>query len=492
MPPQRSPELDQRMHVVRTLVCFAALAVVGCRTAEKLSPEETIDGVSEAVLDGDGDGFWADEDCNDSDEAINGGAVEVCDGLDNDCDGEIDEDVLGVFYADADGDGFGDPDVSEEACDSPSGSVNNPNDCDDTNSDVYPGAAEVCDGIDNDCSGEIDEGVGGIWYADIDGDGYGDADVQTSECDPGDGWVQDDTDCDDNEPEAFPGNPEVCDDIDNNCDGTVDEGQQETYYQDLDGDGWRDPSVTTEGCVVPAGYAEAPGDCDEESALVFPGATEECDRIDNNCDGTVDEASAVGSITFYADRDSDGYGDASSTTTACAAPTGYVSDNSYCDDSLGSVNPGEDEICNGIDDDCDSVIDDLGPTALFAGSLTAGDSKTYQYSPVTSGAGYLYANWTDDPRADSYELAVGSTPGDDDVESWTDVGAVSSATLSGLTLDGAWDGAEYYVSIRPTNGSTACSTSATADVVQIAEAATWTGDVADLRAPDAYGGYTTD
>ena len=227
------------------------------------------------------------------------GAVEVCDGVDNDCDGMVDEDVMTLFYTDAEGVGFGDPDQRTESCAQPWGAVPNPNDCDDTNDEVYPGAAEVCDGLDNDCSGEIDEGMGGTWYADVDGDGYGDSEVQTEECDPGAGWVRDDTDCDDSDAEAFPGNPEVCDEIDNNCDGTVDEGQTSTFYLDLDADGWGDPSSITESCSLPAGYAADPGDCNDGDGDIYPGASERCDGVDNDCDGDVDEADAVGASVWY-------------------------------------------------------------------------------------------------------------------------------------------------------------------------------------------------
>ncbi|MFO7962810.1 MAG: MopE-related protein [Desulfobacterales bacterium] len=115
--------------------------------------------------DADGDGYYAEAtgcwpvDCDDTDAAINPGAVEVCDGKDNDCDGEVDEGVQNIYYQDADGDGYGDPMNSIQDCSAPSGYVTDNTDCDDTDASVNPGAAEVCDdGIDNDCDGEVDEG----------------------------------------------------------------------------------------------------------------------------------------------------------------------------------------------------------------------------------------------------------------------------------------------------------------------------------------------
>ena len=91
------------------------------------------------ALDGDGDGFLSTEDCNDLDATINPAAEELCDSLDNNCDGQIDEDVTTLYYLDADNDGFGDPEVSEESCEARDRFVANGNDCDDTNAERYPG-----------------------------------------------------------------------------------------------------------------------------------------------------------------------------------------------------------------------------------------------------------------------------------------------------------------------------------------------------------------
>ena len=215
------------MHASRILLCGLLLAACADATGAK-DAESARGGALDtaSAADADGDGYTADEDCDDDDPAVFPGANERCNGADDDCDDDIDEGLeLQPFWPDADGDGFGDAfgDPTED-CAPPPGTVDNAGDCDDGDADVFPGADEVCNGADDDCDDDIDEGLTGTWYADTDGDGYGDPDVYSSDCDPGPGWSEDNTDCDDTNADRWPDAPsDICDAIDNDCDGDIDE-----------------------------------------------------------------------------------------------------------------------------------------------------------------------------------------------------------------------------------------------------------------------------
>jgi hypothetical protein len=113
-------------------------------------------------------------DCDDSNAQVNPDAAEACNGIDDNCNGQTDEGVLSTFYANVDGDAYGNPDVSTQACTAPSGYIAVPGDCNDSYADAYPGAIEACDGRDNDCDDQVDEGLPTFTYfADTDMDGYG-------------------------------------------------------------------------------------------------------------------------------------------------------------------------------------------------------------------------------------------------------------------------------------------------------------------------------
>ncbi len=332
---------------------------LACRTDK---PGGMADGHTDTGLtDADGDGHGAEEDCDDSDASVHPGAKEVCDGIDNDCDESIDEEVMSLFYADADADGFGDANRSIQDCEAPSGYVEDYSDCDDGRAENHPGAEELCDTMDNDCDGDVDEEVLGTWYPDADEDGYGDPDHPYEGCEPLSGYVLDGSDCNDTDAGVWPGAEEVCDELDNDCDGDVDEDAEHTFYLDIDGDGYGVGDTTVEACSLPAGFSNISGDCDDTDDEINPGATEYCDEIDNDCDGVIDEDDAADASSWYVDADSDGFGDASSSLESCEVPSGYVDNDTDCDDADATVNPGAEEVCDDLDNDCDGAIDDDDP-----------------------------------------------------------------------------------------------------------------------------------
>ena len=135
------------------------------------------------------------------------------------------------------------------------------------------------------------------YYGDADGDGYGDsANTTEAMCTPPIGYVEDNMDCDDNDPAIYPGATEVCNGIDDDCDGTVDEGLTNTYYADDDADGYGDPDDTIMACSPPAGYVANDGDCNDADATINPDAAEVNDGIDNDCDGIIDEGFCAGDL----------------------------------------------------------------------------------------------------------------------------------------------------------------------------------------------------
>ena len=210
--------------------------------------------------------------------------------------------------------------------DSDNDGVAAPHDCAPEDGSVSPLVVEICDGADNDCDGLIDEDFTESWYPDGDADGYG-SPASTSGC-PIEGWVTNDLDCDDGDTARSPDAPEICDELDNNCDGKIDEGVSFDGYVDVDGDGFGSGELRT-SCDS-GGLAALNTDCNDSDSAVYPGAPEVCDGEDSDCSGVADD-NALDRAPHYEDLDGDGIGGEFLGETCPAA--GRVATGGDCDDS---------------------------------------------------------------------------------------------------------------------------------------------------------------
>lgn len=390
------------------------LGTLSLRTNDEDAPEVTLTLTGNGQLpDEDGDGVRADEDCDDSDSSVYPDATEICDGLDNNCDGAIDEGVTEEFWPDMDQDGFGASEGVVPACEAPDGHVTNGEDCLDTDPTIYPGALESCNNLDDNCDGQVDEEVedSPLWYPDADDDGYGVGEAAVQACEQPADYAGNDGDCDDTSDLTHPYADELCDGVDNDCDGTIDEEPIDTsiWYVDADSDGFGVEDGALEACDQPDGYAAQAGDCNDADPRYHPGAdesncadpndyncdgstgfvdddgdgvpacsdcddgnpfatsteaSEACDGQDNNCNAQVDEGVEQ---TFWPDEDQDGYGAGEESLTGCTLPDGYAATDDDCDDAAPDVHPGADELCDNRDNDCDQEVDEdpVDPSTFY-------------------------------------------------------------------------------------------------------------------------------
>jgi cysteine-rich repeat protein len=329
--------------------------------------------------DGDLDGYG---DVSDSTMAVEAPSEYIADATDcDDTSSSCNTDCEAQSYADADLDGFGDGMTSARSCDAPEGYVSDNTDCDDTTSSC-----------NIDCETQS--------YADADLDGFGDGMTSARSCDAPEGYISDNTDCDDTSsscntdcetqsyadadfdtfgdgmtsarscdaPEGYISDNTDCDDTSSSC-NTDCETQS---YADADFDTFGDGMTSARSCDAPEGYILESTDCDDADNARFPGNPETCDGKDNDCDGTVDDgrlqfasetfvSNICEPINYYCDNDEDGErGTAieSCNTFNCMPESCSLEAGNDCDDSDELAYPDAIEVCNGVDDNCDGIVDD--------------------------------------------------------------------------------------------------------------------------------------
>ncbi len=340
-------------------------------------------------VDADGDGFGASTstpmnscqtavmgrvsnpgDCNDANPTIKPGAVELCNKTDDNCDGQMDNGIAFVnYYPDIDGDGFGDSSAqSESSCSPMPGKVDNSSDCNDAIATVKPGAPETCNGADDDCDTQTDEGLTFIsYYADGDGDGFGAAgSTAQSSCMPVPGKVTNANDCNDTSAMVKPTATESCNGVDDDCAGGIDNGLTfVSYFTDGDGDGFGASTASAQAACAPvAGKVTNSQDCNDANPAVKPMAPETCNAIDDDCDGQNDEGLTF--VDYYPDGDGDTFGSAiAAAQSSCTPIAGRVTNRTDCNDANAAVAPGRAEVCNQLDDNCAGGIDEGLPTQNY-------------------------------------------------------------------------------------------------------------------------------
>jgi large repetitive protein len=439
--------------------------LLGCGDADLEAATAAL--VNEKSSDGDLDGVTEEDgDCDDTLASVNPYSSDLvgdfidqnCDGVDgvdadgdgaasidsggDDCDDDDEAVTIGsLYYADADADGHGNGAVSVESCEPPAGFVSDGTDCDDLDPGANPSTVEACDGIDNNCDGETDEGVTADYFIDADGDGFGTGDAWAG-CEQPEGYVTDSTDCNDGNPWANDSAAEeICDGYDNNCNFTADEGVTANYYIDADGDGAGLAGSITPACEAPEGYVDDASDCDDENPWASDSTADEvCDGYDNNCDGESDEGVTT---DYFIDSDGDGAGGAETIWTGCEAPQGYIEDGTDCDDGNAWASTyAAPEVCDGYDNNCNGAVDEGATSAYYLDADGDGSGAGFAVASCEAPEGYVTSS--DDCDDEDADLNVGAQETcngiDDDCDGLVDDDDDSTDASTKLTSHADSDG----------------------------------------------------
>jgi hypothetical protein len=314
------------------------------------------------------------------------------------------------YFADADGDGFGDAATLVSTCVQPQGYVTDNTDCKDNDAAIFPGAQEICNDIDDDCNDLIDDGlVFTTYYADADGDSFGDINNPLDACVIPAGYVTNSADCNDNNANQNTASTEICNGEDDDCDGIIDNGLIFLdYYADLDSDGFGAGTATNSCVDLGAGYVTNNTDCNDNNANQNTASTEICNGEDDDCDGTIDNG--ITFLDYYADTDGDGFGAGDVISSCSDLGAGYVSNNTDCDDSNSNINSSATETCNTIDDNCDGQIDEGVQTVYFIDN----DGDTYGNPSVSILACTQPIGYTPDDT-DCNDTDANINPGAEDI-----------------------------------------------------------------------------